>query len=78
VKLTKSRKKEKEEKEQEIEGKKEKRKKKRENQGKQQGEITDDQRANQTAKLLKDGKKKKKITSSGTVEFVLVVLPLLL
>jgi hypothetical protein len=77
VKLTKSRKKEKEEKEQEIEGKKEKRKKKRENQGKQQGEITDDQRANQTAKLLKDGKKKK-ITSSGAVEFVLVVLPLLL
>jgi hypothetical protein len=39
-----------------------------ENQRKQQGEVVDDQTANKTAKPLKKGKKKR-ITSSGTVEF---------
>jgi hypothetical protein len=32
------------------------------------GEMVDDQTANQTAKPLNKGKKKKKITGSGTVE----------
>jgi hypothetical protein len=31
--------------------------------------MMDDQTANQTAKSLKEGKKKKKITGSGKVEF---------
>jgi hypothetical protein len=31
--------------------------------------MVDDQTANHTAKPLKEGKKKKKITSSGTVKF---------
>jgi hypothetical protein len=56
------------EKAREVEGKK-----KREYQGKQQGEMVDDQRANQTTKPLKEGNKQTnkqtKITSSGTVEF---------
>jgi hypothetical protein len=44
-------------------------KKKRENQGKHQGEMADDQRTNQTAKPLKEGKKiknknKKQITNN--------------
>jgi hypothetical protein len=55
VKLTKSRMKENIEKAREVEGKK-----KREYQGKQQGEMVDDQRANQTTKPLKEGKPKNK------------------
>jgi hypothetical protein len=47
-----------------------KRKKERDNQGKQQKEMVEDQRAYQTAKPLKEGKKKpQKITSSGMVKF---------
>jgi hypothetical protein len=74
VKLTKSRKKESIENEREVEGRKYKIKNnKREYQGKQQGEMVDDQRANQTTKPLKEGNKQTnkqtKITSSGTVEF---------
>jgi hypothetical protein len=38
---------------------KKRKKKKSEYQGKQQGEMVDDQRANQTAKPLKEGKQKK-------------------
>jgi hypothetical protein len=56
VKLTKSRKKNIEE-EREVEGKK-KEKEKGEHQGKQQGEMVDDHRANQTAKPLKEGKRR--------------------
>jgi hypothetical protein len=55
VKLKKSRKKENIEKEREVEGKK---KKKTEYQEKQQGEMVDNQRGNQTAKPLKEGKQK--------------------
>jgi hypothetical protein len=56
VKLTQSRKKENIEKAREVEGKKQKKEKKSEYQRNQQGEMVDDQRANQTAKPLKEGK----------------------
>jgi hypothetical protein len=59
MKLTKSRKKENIEKEREVEGKKRKTKKSK-YQGKHQGEMVDNQRANQTAKPLKEGKQTNK------------------
>jgi Flp pilus assembly protein TadB len=68
---------EREKRKREIEGEK---KKEKVNQGKQQGKIVGDQRVNQRAKPLKEGKKKKKknhwFRNSGIS--VLVVLVLLL
>jgi hypothetical protein len=67
VKLPKSRKKENTEKEREVEGKKRKKESTKEN---SRERWWTDQRANQTAKCLKEGKQKEKNpTSSGTVEF---------
>jgi hypothetical protein len=56
-----------------------KRKRKRENQGKLQGEMVHDQTANQTAKLLMEGQKKKKSLGQAQWNFSLscsVVTPL--
>jgi hypothetical protein len=52
----------------EREGKIKERKKKKERKKRKNGEMVGDQTPNQTAKPLKKGKKKKKITSSGRVE----------
>jgi hypothetical protein len=60
VKLIKSRRRENIEKEREVQGNKRKNKK-REYQGKQQGEMVENQRANQIAKPLKEGRQKGKI-----------------